>query len=65
MVCRVEGFVPIEAAEPREPTPERGAMLAAISNTIVGIYKRLYGKGPTKARSYTSRTWWFASCVEA
>ncbi|HET8673324.1 MAG TPA: DUF2294 domain-containing protein [Thermoleophilaceae bacterium] len=30
----------------------RGPLLAAISNTIVGLYKRYYGKGPTKARSY-------------
>jgi uncharacterized protein YbcI len=29
-----------------------GALLAAVSNTVVGLYKRLYGKGPTKARSY-------------
>lgn len=48
----MDGFVPIEAAEQLEPVPERGAMLATISNTIVGLYKRLYGKGPTKARSY-------------
>jgi len=30
----------------------RGPLLAAVSNTIVGLYKRYYGKGPTKARSY-------------
>jgi uncharacterized protein YbcI len=35
-----------------EPTPERGPLLATISNTIVGLYKQYYGKGPTKARSY-------------
>jgi uncharacterized protein YbcI len=29
-----------------------GAVLAQVSNTVVGLYKRLYGKGPTKARSY-------------
>ena len=43
--------------QPSEPAPEvphdhRGPLLAAISNTIVGLYKRYYGKGPTKARSY-------------
>lgn len=27
-------------------------MLATLSNAIVGLYKELYGKGPTKARSY-------------
>jgi uncharacterized protein YbcI len=31
---------------------ERGALVAAISNTIVGLHKRYFGKGPTKARSY-------------
>jgi uncharacterized protein YbcI len=31
---------------------ERGALMAAISNTIVGLHKRYFGKGPTKARSY-------------
>ena len=35
-----------------EATPERGALLATISNTVVGLYKRFYGKGPTRARSY-------------
>lgn len=30
----------------------RGDMVAAISNVIVGLYKRHYGKGPTKARTY-------------
>lgn len=41
---------------PQIPTaellPERGPLLAAVSNTIVGLYKQYYGKGPTKARSY-------------
>jgi uncharacterized protein YbcI len=37
----------VETAE----TPQ-GAVLAQVSNTVVGLYKRLYGKGPTKARSY-------------
>jgi uncharacterized protein YbcI len=40
------------APELIESFPERGAMLATISNTIVGLYKTFYGKGPTKARSY-------------
>ena len=38
------------APEPQE-TPH-GVLLAQVSNTVVGLYKRLYGKGPTKARSY-------------
>jgi uncharacterized protein YbcI len=35
-----------------EHEPDRGALLASISNTIVGLHKRYHGKGPTKARSY-------------
>lgn len=31
--------------------PERGPMLAAITNAVVRVYKQFYGKGPTKARS--------------
>lgn len=34
------------------PESPDGAVLAQVSNTVVGLYKRLYGKGPTKARSY-------------
>lgn len=34
------------------PESPHGAVLAQVSNTVVGLYKRLYGKGPTKARSY-------------
>jgi uncharacterized protein YbcI len=30
----------------------RGAMLLAISNAVVRIYKQYFGKGPTKARAY-------------
>jgi uncharacterized protein YbcI len=43
---------PIPVKEPAEAGAERGVVLAMISNTIVGLYKRYYGKGPTKARSY-------------
>jgi uncharacterized protein YbcI len=35
-----------------EATTEPGHLLVTISNTIVGLYKRHYGKGPTKARTY-------------
>lgn len=37
---------------PHEATHGHGPMLASLSNAIVGLYKDLYGKGPTKARSY-------------
>jgi uncharacterized protein YbcI len=44
----------IELVHPPVEAPEthQGALLAQVSNTVVGLYKRLYGKGPTKARSY-------------
>jgi uncharacterized protein YbcI len=43
-----------EFVQGRVDSPEtpQGALLAQVSNTVVGLYKRLYGKGPTKARSY-------------
>jgi uncharacterized protein YbcI len=33
-------------------TTSRGQLAAAISNAIVGIHSRHYGKGPTKAKTY-------------
>jgi uncharacterized protein YbcI len=33
-------------------TITRGQLAAAISNAIVGIHSKHYGKGPTKARTY-------------
>jgi uncharacterized protein YbcI len=33
-------------------TMTRGQLAAAISNAIVGIHSKHYGKGPTKARTY-------------
>jgi uncharacterized protein YbcI len=38
---------------PHDVAPHgQGQVLATLSNAIVGLYKDLYGKGPTKARSY-------------
>lgn len=48
----MDSSVSAGAPEHSESSPERGALLATISNTIVGLYKTYYGKGPTKARSY-------------
>ena len=31
---------------------EQGSALAAISNAMVRLYKEMFGRGPTKARSY-------------
>ena len=35
-----------------EINADRGALLLAICNGIVRLYKQYYGKGPTKARAY-------------
>jgi uncharacterized protein YbcI len=33
-------------------TASRGQLAAAISNAVVGIHSKYYGKGPTKAKTY-------------
>jgi uncharacterized protein YbcI len=33
-------------------TVSRGQLAAAVSNAIVGIHSKYYGKGPTKAKTY-------------
>jgi uncharacterized protein YbcI len=33
-------------------TASKGQLAAAISNAIVGIYSKHYGKGPTRAKTY-------------
>ena len=35
-----------------ERSERHGAMLLAISNAIVRVYKQYFGKGPTRARAY-------------
>jgi uncharacterized protein YbcI len=32
--------------------PERGTLLVAITNAIVGLHKEHYGRGPTRAKTY-------------
>ncbi|HEX3801202.1 MAG TPA: Na-translocating system protein MpsC family protein [Solirubrobacteraceae bacterium] len=34
---------------------ERGLLLAEISNVVVRVHKRFYGKGPVRARAHLSR----------
>lgn len=41
--------------------PDRGALVAQLSREIVQLHARMYGRGPTKARSYLQRE--FALCV--
>jgi uncharacterized protein YbcI len=40
---------------------ERGALVSQLSREIVRLHARLYGRGPTKARSYLHRE--YAMCV--
>jgi uncharacterized protein YbcI len=40
------------SAEPGAPHSNHGELLSSISNRMVQLHKRYYGKGPTKARSY-------------
>jgi uncharacterized protein YbcI len=40
---------------------ERGALVSQLSREIVRLHARLYGRGPTKARSYLHRE--YALCV--
>jgi len=52
------GVTPVDPQGPRgEETGsgERGRMLADVSNAIVRIHKRFYGKGPVKARAHLSQ----------
>src|SRR3954452_4423277 len=43
---------PISVEIPSTPTGNHGELLSTISNRMVQLHKRYYGKGPTKARSY-------------
>jgi uncharacterized protein YbcI len=38
--------------EPRSESYRGGAQAAAISNALVQLHRRAYGKGPTKAKTY-------------
>jgi uncharacterized protein YbcI len=43
---------PISLAPSRPESNGNGEVLSTISNRMVQLHKRYYGKGPTKARSY-------------
>ncbi|HKG35938.1 MAG TPA: Na-translocating system protein MpsC family protein [Solirubrobacterales bacterium] len=47
--------------DPPPSRAERGALVSEISREIVRLHARLYGRGPTKARSYLHRD--YAMCV--
>lgn len=44
-----------------QETPARGAVISQLSREIVQLHARLYGRGPTKARSYLQSE--YAACV--
>jgi uncharacterized protein YbcI len=41
-----------DGAGPERVADERGSLLAAVSDRLVRLYKELYGKGPTKAKTF-------------
>jgi uncharacterized protein YbcI len=44
-----------------QDSPARGALVSQLSREIVQLHARLYGRGPTKARSYMQND--YAVCV--
>src|SRR5919204_3738602 len=46
---------PAMGADPRDP----GGLRAAVSNTLVGLKKEFYGKGPTAAKTFFNDEWVF------
>jgi uncharacterized protein YbcI len=53
-----------EQAADKQPTPdlqERGQIASQISREVVRLHARLYGRGPTKARTYLQSD--YALCV--
>jgi uncharacterized protein YbcI len=50
----------LDRPDPQE-SPARGALVSQLSREIVQLHARLYGRGPTKARSYLQGD--YAACV--
>jgi uncharacterized protein YbcI len=50
-----------ETSEQRPQSAERGRVLADISNSMVGLHRRYYGRGPTRAKTYIHEDYVF--CV--
>jgi uncharacterized protein YbcI len=50
----------LDRPNPPEP-PARGALVSQLSREIVQLHARLYGRGPTKARSYLQDD--YAVCI--
>ena len=51
----------MESSEPQTEQVDRGTVVSQLSREIVQLHARLYGRGPTKARSYMHRD--YALCL--
>jgi uncharacterized protein YbcI len=51
----------VDRPDPQESPAARGALLSQLSREIVQLHARLYGRGPTKARSYLQGD--YAVCI--
>ena len=51
----------MDRPDPKESPAARGALISQLSREIVQLHARLYGRGPTKARSYLQAD--YAACV--
>lgn len=51
----------MDRLDPQESPAARGALVSQLSREIVQLHARLYGRGPTKARSYLQND--YAVCI--
>ena len=51
----------MDRPDPQESPAARGALVSQLSREIVQLHARLYGRGPTKARSYLQGD--YAVCI--
>jgi uncharacterized protein YbcI len=51
----------VDRPDPQESPAARGALISQLSREIVQLHARLYGRGPTKARSYLQGD--YAVCI--
>jgi uncharacterized protein YbcI len=51
----------VDRPDPQESPAGRGALVSQLSREIVQLHARLYGRGPTKARSYLQGD--YAVCI--
>lgn len=51
----------MDRQDPQESSAARGALISQLSREVVQLHARLYGRGPTKARSYLQSD--YAVCI--